>query len=81
MLESSKASVAVANLDFVEFLNEAVGSLVSSELKWSGTPEQLDLLPEADVVFSPIHQMKPPICNLLPAALVCQEGWSLPSEL
>ncbi|MDF0677603.1 MAG: AMP-binding protein [Nitrosomonas sp.] len=53
MLESSKASVAVANLDFVEFLNEAVGSLVSSELKWSGTPEQLNLLPEADVVFSP----------------------------
>ncbi len=36
MLESSKASVAVANLDFVEFLNEAVGSLVSSELKWGG---------------------------------------------
>lgn len=53
MLESSKASVAVANLDFVGFLNEAVGSLVSSELKWSGTPDQLDLLPETDVVFSP----------------------------
>lgn len=53
MLEGSGASVAIANLDFIEFLNEVVGSLGSSELKWSGTPEQLNLLPEADVAFSP----------------------------
>ncbi|SFU64679.1 fatty-acyl-CoA synthase [Nitrosomonas eutropha] len=53
MLEGSGASVAIANLDFIEFLNEVVGSLGSSELKWSGTPEQLNLLPEADVALSP----------------------------
>ncbi|MXS86196.1 fatty acyl-AMP ligase [Nitrosomonas sp. HPC101] len=53
MLEGSGASVAIANLDFIEFLNEVVESLESNELKWSGTPEQLNLLPEADVTFSP----------------------------
>ncbi|SEI40924.1 fatty acyl-AMP ligase [Nitrosomonas eutropha] len=53
MLGGSGASVAIANLDFIEFLNEVVESLGSSELKWSGTPEQLNLLPEADVALSP----------------------------
>ncbi|MCC6917205.1 fatty acyl-AMP ligase [Nitrosomonas sp.] len=53
MLESSRANVAVASLDFIEFLNEAVNGLVNNELKWSGTPEQLDLLPEADVALLP----------------------------
>lgn len=51
MLESSKASVALANLDFIEFLNEAIGGLRNDELKWCGTPDQLDLLPEADVAL------------------------------
>lgn len=52
MLESSRANVAVASPDFVGFLCEAADGLVSNELKWSGTPAQLDLLPEADVVFT-----------------------------
>ncbi len=52
MLESSQASVAIANLDFVGFLEEAASSLDSSSLKWSGTPEQLNLLPESEVVLS-----------------------------
>lgn len=51
MLESSKASVALASLDFIEFLNEAIGGLRNDELKWCGTPDQLDLLPEADVAL------------------------------
>lgn len=54
MLVSSQASIAVANLDFVELLNEVVGDLGdSNELKWSGTPEQLNMLPEIDIEFAP----------------------------
>ncbi|WP_292976859.1 fatty acyl-AMP ligase [Nitrosomonas sp.] len=53
MLESSGASVAIANPDFIELLDEVVENLGRSELKWSGTPEQLNLLPEADVVLHP----------------------------
>lgn len=53
MLTSSGASVAIANHDFIELLNEVVEKLEGNELKWSGTPEQLNLLPEADVVFHP----------------------------
>ena len=46
MLVSSKASAAVAGLDFVELLNEVVEGWEGSELEWSGTPEQINLLPE-----------------------------------
>jgi len=53
MLEGSGASVAIANLDFIELLDEVVENLGNSELKWSGTPEQLNLLPEADVILHP----------------------------
>lgn len=49
MLESSQASLAFAELDFVGFLQEAAAGLNSTELKWLGTPQQLEQLPEADL--------------------------------
>ncbi len=49
MLEGSQASVAVANMDFAGFLDEAAAGLESTALRWSGTPEQLRLLPEVEV--------------------------------
>ncbi|SFM08544.1 fatty acyl-AMP ligase [Nitrosomonas communis] len=53
MLESSQASVAIANLDFVGFLEEAAEGLNADHLQWVGTPSQLELLPEIEVVFQP----------------------------
>ncbi|SDY30914.1 fatty acyl-AMP ligase [Nitrosomonas sp. Nm58] len=53
MLESSQASVAIANLDFVGFLEEAVEGLSTDHLQWVGTPNQLDMLPEVEVVLQP----------------------------
>ncbi|HRQ04467.1 MAG TPA: fatty acyl-AMP ligase [Nitrosomonas halophila] len=52
MLESSQASVAVAGLDFVGFLEEAASEVGGNALKWCGTPAQLNLLPEADGTFA-----------------------------
>ncbi|MGG7054262.1 fatty acyl-AMP ligase [Nitrosomonas sp. ANs5] len=52
MLESSQASVAVAGLDFVGFLEEAASGGSGNALKWCGTPAQLNLLPEANVIFA-----------------------------
>jgi fatty-acyl-CoA synthase len=52
MLASSQASVAIANLDFAGFLEEAVSGLEGDAIKWSGTPEQLGLLPKAEVTFT-----------------------------
>lgn len=53
MLESSQASVAIANLDFVGFLEEAAEGLSTCHLQWIGTPGQLDMLPEMEVTFQP----------------------------
>ncbi|WP_304052724.1 fatty acyl-AMP ligase [Nitrosomonas communis] len=53
MLESSQASIAIANLDFVGFLEEAVEGLSTNCLQWVGTPSQLDMLPEAEVALQP----------------------------
>ncbi len=47
MLESSEASIALSNLDYIEFLNEASKETIS--LKWSGTPGDLKQLPVRDV--------------------------------
>ncbi|HNO75955.1 MAG TPA: fatty acyl-AMP ligase [Nitrosomonas mobilis] len=49
MLESSQASLALAELDFVGFLEEATAGLRNAEFKWCGTPQQLEQLPEIDV--------------------------------
>lgn len=46
MLNSGKASIALANLDYVNFLEEAAKEMTG--IKWVGTPEQLAKLPAAN---------------------------------
>ncbi|MCW5598898.1 MAG: fatty acyl-AMP ligase [Nitrosomonas sp.] len=53
MLESSQASVAIANVDFFGFIEEAAEGLNIDSLRWIGTPGQLNKLPEVDAVFQP----------------------------
>lgn len=53
MLESSQASIAIASLDFVGFLEEAAEDLTANRLQWIGTPAQLDALPEMEVTLKP----------------------------
>lgn len=53
MLESSQASVAIANLDFIGFLEEAAENLSADYLRWIGTPGQLSALPEIEVTLKP----------------------------
>jgi len=48
MLESCDAAIAVAPATHIDFLNEAVTGL---DLVMSGSPEDFDALPEADVEF------------------------------
>lgn len=50
MLESSQASLALAELDFIGFLKEATVGLNNSEFKWCGTPEQLAQLPAVNTL-------------------------------
>lgn len=49
MLEAGQASAAVANVDYINFLEEAAEG--SSGLRWVGTPEQLGEFPVADIVL------------------------------
>jgi len=51
MLESSQASLAFANLDYINFLEEAAEKVTL--LKWAGTPAQLNELPAQEVVLQP----------------------------
>lgn len=46
ILEGSQASVALANVDYINFLGEAAEGL--QRLRWVGTPEQLEKLPALD---------------------------------
>lgn len=46
MLNSGQASIALANLDYVNFLEEAAKEMTG--IKWVGTPEQLAKLPAAN---------------------------------
>jgi fatty-acyl-CoA synthase len=46
MLNSGQASIALANLDYVSFLEEAAKE--TQNIKWVGTPDQLSKLPAAD---------------------------------
>ena len=48
MLESSQASLALAEIDFIGFLEEAVIDIKNNEFRWCGTPEQLAQLPGID---------------------------------
>ena len=53
MLEGSQASIALANVDYFNFLEEASEEV--SDLKWIGTPEQLNQIPARDVALKPNH--------------------------
>jgi fatty-acyl-CoA synthase len=46
MLNSGQASIALANLDYVNFLEEAAKE--TEYIKWVGTPDQLSKLPATD---------------------------------
>ena len=46
MLNSGQASIALANLDYVNFLEEAARE--TENIKWVGTPDQLSKLPAAN---------------------------------
>ena len=49
MLESSHASLAFANIDYINFLKEAAEK--TTHLKWFGTPAQLNELPAKEVTL------------------------------
>lgn len=51
MLESSQASLAFANLDYINFLAEAAEKVTL--LEWVGTPAQLNELPAQEVTLQP----------------------------
>lgn len=51
MLESGQASAALANVDFINFLEEAARGLEG--LRWIGTPSELDKLPAPDLALQP----------------------------
>lgn len=53
MLESSQASIALANIDYFGFLEEAVAGV--THIQWAGTPGKLSELPEQDVELKPNH--------------------------
>ena len=53
MLLSSQASLALANVDFFNFLSEAAEE--TTGLKWIGTPGQLSELPAKDIEFQKNH--------------------------
>jgi fatty-acyl-CoA synthase len=53
MLESGQASAALANIDYINFLQEATEG--SRRLRWVGTPDQLGKLPVSDVELKPNH--------------------------
>lgn len=53
MLESSQASIALANVDYAGFLEEAVARV--SHVVWAGTPAKLSELPVLDVELQPNH--------------------------
>ncbi len=50
MLEGGQASAALANMDYISFLQEAAEG--SQGLRWVGTPEQLGKLPAPDMALN-----------------------------
>jgi len=54
MLEGGQASAALANTDYIGFLQEAAEG--SQGLRWVGTPEQLVQFPALDVALNPNEQ-------------------------
>ena len=53
MLESSQASIALANIDYVGFLEEAATEV--GYIAWVGTPAKLSELPVLDIELQPNH--------------------------
>ncbi|MBS0425326.1 MAG: fatty acyl-AMP ligase [Proteobacteria bacterium] len=53
MLESSQASIAVANIDYIGFLEEASAEV--GHLAWVGTPAKLSELPILDIELQSNH--------------------------
>jgi len=53
MLESSQASIALANIDYVGFLEEAAADV--GYIAWVGTPAKLSELPVLDIELQPNH--------------------------
>ncbi|MDV6340511.1 fatty acyl-AMP ligase [Nitrosomonas sp. Is24] len=53
MLESSQASIALANIDYFGFLEEAVAGV--THIQWAGTPGKLSELPTLDVELQSNH--------------------------
>lgn len=53
ILEGSQANVALANVDYINFLGEAAEGL--QRLRWVGTPEQLEKLPAPDKTLQSNH--------------------------
>ncbi|MGZ0019650.1 fatty acyl-AMP ligase [Nitrosomonas sp. wSCUT-2] len=53
MLDSSQASIALANLDYISFLEEAAAE--ASHVKWVGTPGKLGEAPAKEIDFLPNH--------------------------
>ena len=57
LLNGGQAAAALAPLDFISFLEEAAEGM--PPLKWLGTPEQLESVPESDMPFQPNHPDEP----------------------
>lgn len=53
MLTVSQAVIAMANKEFISFLEEAAAGL--ADIRWTGIPEQLDELPAADIELQKNH--------------------------
>jgi len=53
MLESSQASIALANIDYINFLEEAVEG--ATGIQWVGTPGKLSELSARDIELQPNH--------------------------
>ncbi|WP_297325537.1 fatty acyl-AMP ligase [Nitrosomonas sp.] len=53
MLESSQASIALANIDYINFLEEAVEG--ATGIQWVGTPGKLNELSAREIELQPNH--------------------------
>ncbi|SFE99363.1 fatty acyl-AMP ligase [Nitrosomonas sp. Nm166] len=53
MLESSQASIALANIDYISFLEEAVEGVAC--IQWVGTSEKLSKLPASNIELQSNH--------------------------
>ena len=57
LIVGGKASVAIASINYLDFLKEAVDGL--QQLYWVGTPKQLEMLPETTTALQPNRADEP----------------------